>query len=302
MRDFSQAATAPRAGASPGKPGHPSAWPGPRIIAASVQRSRASTAMPVPSNAWPRALSARATAAAPWTHSTSSTGDAPSSSCSFRRQRAVLARAQHAAVRRLLAAEVRSSVPAAAGNHRAPLTATRAPHTHHVPPNGAYAGVHRLTPFHRASSASDPPSPAIAWPPRALRRHRLVFHAAAREVLRRTRSAPRHVASRARSEISVAFAHRWAAIRTMPPEERAAAAAALRSEEEAALVARTTHLLEEVKHEALADSAQRRARFAAGRALRLERRREISGATAIPAPRRPRPSTPARAPPRFTRA
>ena len=58
-------ATAPPAGASPGKPGQPSGRPGPRTTAASVQRSRGSTAMPVPSNAWPRASSARATAAAP---------------------------------------------------------------------------------------------------------------------------------------------------------------------------------------------------------------------------------------------
>ena len=228
---------------------------------------------------------------------------------SFRRQRAILARSQHAAVRGLLAADVGPSVPAAPENNRhVSLTAAREPDTDRVLPSTTYAGVCHLTAFHRSSSAPGPPGPDIARPSRTLRRPWLAFRGAARELLRRPRSAPRHVASRARSEIAVAFAHRWAAIRRMPPGERAAAAAALRSEQEAAIAARTMHLLEELKHEARADGAQRRARFAVRRALRLDRRRESWRASAtlvaatIPAPRRPRPPPIATPPPHSTRA
>jgi hypothetical protein len=219
---------------------------------------------------------------------------------SFRRQRAVLARSQHAAVRRLLAADAAPSMPAAAGKNRhAPLAGMREPNT-------AQAGVHRLTALRRPSSAAASLRTGIARPSRVVRRPRLAFHGAARELLRRPRAAPRHALSRARSEIAIAFAHRWAAIRRLPPEEREAASAALRSEEEAALAARIAHLLEELKHEARADRVLRRARFAARRALRLSRRREGWGATAtlvaatITAPRRPQPPTPLPAPPRLT--
>jgi hypothetical protein len=228
---------------------------------------------------------------------------------SFRRQRAVLARSQHAAVRRLLAAGMGPSMPLKAeNNRRAPLTPTREPNIDRVPPNATHAGVHRLMAFHRSSSTGGSSRPSIAQPSRALRRPQLAFHAAARELLRRPRPAPRHTLSRARSEIAIAFAHRWAAIRRMPPEARAAAAAALCSEQEAALAARTAHLLEELKHEARAEGATRRGRYAARRALRLNRRRKSWGAVAmlvaaaITAPRRPRPPTPLPAPPRLTRA
>jgi hypothetical protein len=219
-----------------------------------------------------------------------------------------IARTQHAVVRSLLAADMGPSMPAAAKNNRhAPLTAGREPHTDSVRTNATFARFHHLTAFHRSSSAPGQPCSGIPRPSRALQR-RLAFHAAARELLRRPRSAPRHVASRARSEISIQFAHRWAAIRRMPPEERAAAAAALRSEEEAALAARMTHLLAELRHEARADSAQRRARFATRRDVRLNRRREFWAAAAtlvaatISVPRRPRPPTPAPAPPQSMRA
>jgi hypothetical protein len=224
---------------------------------------------------------------------------------SFRRQRAILARSQHAAVRRLLAADAAPSMPAAGGNNRhAPLAEMREPNTtNRALPNATRAGLHRLIAFRRSSSAAASLRSGIAQPSHVVRRPRLAFHAAARELLRRPRSAPRHAASRARSEIAIAFAHRWAAMRRMAPEDRAAAAAALRSEEEAALAARTAHLLEELKHEARADRVLRRARFAARRALRLSRRRESWGAAAtlvaatITAPRRPQPPPLATAPP-----
>jgi hypothetical protein len=214
---------------------------------------------------------------------------------SFRRQRAVLARTQHAAVRLLAAADVVPSTPATTEkNDLAALMAMREANTGRVPPNATHAGIHRLTAFHRSSPTGGSSRPDIARPSHVVRRARLLFHAAARELLRRPRAAPRHVLSRARSEIAIAFAHRWAAIRRMPPEERAAAAAALRSEEAAALAARTAHLLEELKHETRSHGATRQARFAARRALHLNRRRESWRATptlaaaTIPAPRRPR--------------
>jgi hypothetical protein len=105
-----------------------------------------------------------------------------------------------------------------------------------------------------------------------------------------------HAAARARAEISVLFAHRWAAIRRMLPQERAAAAAALQAEQAAALAARTGELLGQVHQQQRIDRTQLRARLAARRVALAARRREASVRSAamrasrpVAAPRRSRP-------------
>jgi hypothetical protein len=93
---------------------------------------------------------------------------------------------------------------------------------------------------------------------------------------------PVKAAARARAEIAVQFAHRWAAIRRMLPQERAAAAGALNAEQEAALAARTRHLIGEHQQERRAE----RARFMV-RSPTLPRRRDAWAAATLVAARRP---------------
>ena len=228
---------------------------------------------------------------------------------SFRRRRATLARSQNAALRDLLAVD----------RHRSTATPTENRHGDHQGEENSAPWKHavslrRIAPLparslRLAPGSFPPPRPSLVRPSRVERHPRLALRAAARELLRPLRSAPRQVAFRARAEIAVQFAHRWAAIRRMPPEERAAAAAALRSEQEAALAARTKHLLGELHQEHRTEQARHRARLAARRGARLSWRRRawISAANTVAArraahmPSRPASLPRAKPPPMNTR-
>jgi hypothetical protein len=96
------------------------------------------------------------------------------------------------------------------------------------------------------------------------------------------------VAARARSEIDILFAHRWAALRRMPLQERAAAAAALKAEQAAALAGRIAELLGQLHQQQRMDRIQLRARLAARRkALAVLRRKASANAIATMRARRP---------------
>jgi relaxase-like protein len=202
---------------------------------------------------------------------------------SFRQQRATLARSQNAALRTLLAADPpQSAAPPIENRHGAHKAAAESPpRKHAVSPMAVWITARppltslRLPPAHLG-----PPRPSAARPSRPDLHRRLALSSAARELLPPPRAAPRHAAARARAEIAVQFAHRWAAIRRMPPEERAAAAAALHAEQAAALTARTKHLLGELQQEQRGERARRRAFLAARRVARLSRRREAWAAAA----------------------
>jgi hypothetical protein len=202
---------------------------------------------------------------------------------SLDRQRAAIARSQYSTLRALVADPASSSpaprgrgqgAPPQNGNHilRASNPAL-APH--HPQP------VHR-GPFARSAPPLRPvPSrPALAPPQRAERRQLSALQAAAWAALRPHRSAARQAAVRARAEISVAFAHRWAAIRRMPPAERAAAAAALSAEQAAAIAARTREVLGELHQQQRIQRTQHRAHFAAQRSAIAHRFREACAAAA----------------------
>jgi hypothetical protein len=92
---------------------------------------------------------------------------------------------------------------------------------------------------------------------------------------------------RARAEIAVAFAHRWAAIRRLPPGERAAAAAALQAEQTAALAARMRDVLGELHEQNRARRLKLRGYLAAQRsALSIRRRDARAGLAAVTQARR----------------
>jgi hypothetical protein len=164
---------------------------------------------------------------------------------SFRLERATIARAQDTAIRnRLAEAALCSAAPDARGQGDRNLPIHRAapandpetrPGPRHRPPSSSPSSFRYAALRAGARSAATPPA--------FQRHHLLAVQAAAREPKRPQRSAPSEAAIRARAETAVAFAHRWAAIRRLPPEERAAAAAALRAEQAAALDVRMREVL-----------------------------------------------------------
>jgi hypothetical protein len=210
---------------------------------------------------------------------------------SFQRERATIARLQHADIRNGLAGR-RPPVfaPADKGQERSSAIAPRAAPAKDTTPSQAplrRAPQPSTTSFRFASLRAGTPRAGAA--PKS---ERNPFPAcAARETLRPLRSASAQAAARARAEIAVLFAHRWAAIRRMPTQERAAAAAALQAEQAAALAARTKHLLEELQQEQRTQHAQRRTFLAARRIARLTRRREAwAAAASVMAARRTEPA------------
>jgi hypothetical protein len=207
---------------------------------------------------------------------------------SLRQQRATLARSQNAALRSLLAADLpEPAAPPTHNRHGAHgAVAESPPRKHAVSRDASWNHARASQPFLRLAPRYDPPRPGLTRPSRAERHQRLALHAATHELLRPPRSTPRHAAARARAEIAVQFAHRWAAIRRMPPQEHAAAAAALHAEQAAALAARTKHLLGELQQEQRTERAQRRTFLVARRAARFSRRRETWAAASATAVRR----------------
>jgi hypothetical protein len=174
---------------------------------------------------------------------------------SLARQRAAIARARQAAFKTWLADERgQAPVPASAKKEAAPsahVEGNRRPRAAHPSrPAAVFPHPSGVRPCYTALR-SEPASGQHPEP------HPFVVQrATARATLRPPRSLPVNAAARARAEIAVQFAHRWAAIRRMPPEERAAAAAALHAEQEAALAARTRHLIGEHQQERRAERAR----------------------------------------------
>jgi hypothetical protein len=194
---------------------------------------------------------------------------------SFRLERAAIARAQHAAVRnRLAEAAPRSTARATPGQGDRNVLTRRAAPAADV--EGLPGPLHRVpssspSSFRYAALRDDARSTAM--PPSFQRRQLLALQAAAREQTRPQRSAPSEAARRARAEIAVAFAHRWASIRRLPPSERAAAAAALQAEQAAALAARMRDVLGELNQQHRTRRLQLRGYLAAERcALSIRRR------------------------------
>ena len=96
------------------------------------------------------------------------------------------------------------------------------------------------------------------------------------------------VAARARAETTVAFAHRWAEIRRLPPALRAAAAAALEAEQAAALSARINYLVEQLHAQNRIEGARLRYLYAAQRTALTTRHREArASASAVSRAQRP---------------
>jgi hypothetical protein len=201
---------------------------------------------------------------------------------SFRKQRATLARSQNAALRTLLAADPPQSAapPLHSRYARHATTGDSALRTRAVSPEVSLTHARPSQPSPRLAPAYHGSPRLTVRPSQSDRHRRLALSSAARELLPPPRAASRHAAARARAEIAVQFAHRWAAIRRMPPEERAAAAAALNAEQSAALAARTKHLLGELQQEQRSEQARRRTFLAARRVARLSRRREAWAAAA----------------------
>jgi hypothetical protein len=213
---------------------------------------------------------------------------------SFRLERATIARAQHAAVRNRLAEA--PSCPTA--------LATRAqgdrnfPNPSAAPANdrGALPGPLHLMPSSSPSSFRYAALRAGARfgvsQPSSRPRLLLAWQAAACDQTRLPRSASAEAATLARAEIAVLFAHRWAAIRRLPPEERAAAATALQAEQAAALDSRLKEVLGRLHQENRTRRLQLRGHRAAGRsALSLWRRDHRAGlAVLVQARRRSRVS------------
>jgi hypothetical protein len=203
---------------------------------------------------------------------------------SLARQRAAIGRARHAALKTLLAeapAPASRKGQGASWNRtnasRPFLAAASTPAAPHRAAILQHLRLARSFAILGAKPASD--RPAQAHQLAALRR-------AAYAALRPARAPPPHAAARARAEIAVQFAHRWAAIRRMPLEERAAAAAALRAEQDAALAARTKHLIAEQQQERQGEGHRRRAHLALWRAS-LRHRRQARAATALVKTSRP---------------
>jgi hypothetical protein len=220
---------------------------------------------------------------------------------SFRRERAAIARAQHAALGHWLAdRQPPVSTPADQRQDRASFVASRpaAPGKDIAPSRAPLRDAARpsTTSFRFAALRAGAPGgnatpKAGCDPPAAL-------EAAPRETLRPPRSASAQAAARARSEVDVLFAHRWAALQRMPPQERAAAAAALQAEQAAALAGRTAELLGLLHQQRRMDRIQLRARLIARRKALAVHRREAS-ANAIATMRARRPvSAPARSGPK----
>jgi hypothetical protein len=172
---------------------------------------------------------------------------------SLRQERATIARAQHAAVqRRVLASALYPATATAKEQPAAPFFASHAAPAKHVDVRQARhsrAPPSSSSSFRFAAIRTGARSAVTVLPFRSGRHQLLALQAAAREQTQPQRSAPAHAAARARAELAVAFAHRWAAIRRLPPEERPAASAALQSEQAAALAARTTEALGELHHQ-----------------------------------------------------
>jgi len=134
-----------------------------------------------------------------------------------------------------------------------------------------------------AAAAQTEPRADLRASHAAERKLLLAIQAAGYALLRRSNNG---IAARARAETTVAFAHRWAEIRRLPPALRAAAAAALEAEQAAALSARTTYLLGELHHQHRAAHAQLRHLFGAQRKALSRRHREAGAAAAATAARR----------------
>jgi hypothetical protein len=211
---------------------------------------------------------------------------------SFRRERVRIARAQHAALRNHLAdRQALVSAPADERQHRTSSAAPRAVPARDTTPGQAplrRAPQPSATSFRFAALRAG--TPAANAMPKAARAPPVAAQAAAREPLRPLRPASAQAAARARSEIDVLFAHRWAALRRMPPQERAAAAATLQAEQAAVLAARTGELLGQLHHEQRMDCMQLRARLAARRKALAARRCDAS-ATVAAAIRARRPTS-----------
>jgi hypothetical protein len=105
------------------------------------------------------------------------------------------------------------------------------------------------------------------------RKHLLAVQAAGYTALRRSNHG---ITSRARAEIAVAFAHRWAEIRRLAPALRAVAAAALEAEQAAALSARTRYLSGELHAQSRTDRTQLRYLYATQRKALTTRHRQAS--------------------------
>jgi hypothetical protein len=213
---------------------------------------------------------------------------------SFRLERATIARAQYAAVRSRLIQAARSPAAAATPGQ----DDRNFPNPSAAPANdrGALPG-----PLHRMPSSSPSSFRYAALragarfgvsQPSSRPRLLLAWQAAACDQTRLPRSASAEAATLARAEIAVLFAHRWAAIRRLPPEERAAAATALQAEQAAALDSRLKEVLGRLHQENRTRRLQLRGHRAAGRsALSLWRRDHRAGlAVLVQARRRSRVS------------
>jgi hypothetical protein len=208
---------------------------------------------------------------------------------SFRRERAMIARAQHAALRNRLAEALFCPTALATrgqGNRNFPNRRASPANDREDPPQ----------PLHRTPSSSSSSfryaalragARLVVLQPSSQPRLLLAWQAAASDQTRPPRSASAEAATRARAEIAVLFAHRWAAIRRLPPEERAAAAAALQAEQAAALAARLKEVLGQLHHENRTRRLQLRGHRAAERsALSLRRRDHRAGLAALVQTRR----------------
>jgi len=101
----------------------------------------------------------------------------------------------------------------------------------------------------------------------------LAIQAAGYAALRRSHHG---IAARARADIALAFAHRWAEVRRLTPALRAAAAAALEAEQSAELSARISHLAGELHAQNRAERSQLRYLYAAQRKALTTRHRMAS--------------------------
>jgi hypothetical protein len=208
----------------------------------------------------------------------------------FRHQRIAVARAQHRALRTLVAAGGQASITAPA-----PIAVANAKREVCDSANGAVNQGNRApTRQHMPRALSRPwvrlrlLRPGAGPAPRAERLLLLAMQAAARALLTPQRSVSRDVAARARADVELQFAHRWAALRRMRPQERAAAAAALKVEQAAALATRTAYLLGELHLQHQAQRTRLRTHLAAQRGALSARPREAwAKAAAVIRARRP---------------
>lgn len=195
---------------------------------------------------------------------------------SFRLERAAIARAQHAAVRnRLAEAAPCSAAPATRGQGDTNFATRRVARANDMETGPVPLDrVPSTSPSSLRYAALRTGAGSVATAPTFPRHQIFALQAAAREQTRPQRSAPTEAAMRARAEIAVAFAHRWAAIRRLPPAERVAAAAALQAEQAAALAARIKELLDQLHQQNRVRRLQLRGYLAAQRSAFSIRRRD----------------------------